>query len=234
MITKHQRNLFSFIRNYLTTVVSLGTLLALFIVMVCSMNVSSEGANIDDTSSPSTFDQYNHTIPDSTFHYDTDNKVVTVISKDTAKDVGPEKIDEPEIEEDTYYIELTDDEVYMLATLIYLEGNVESLDCQRAICSVVINRMNMWDMTLEEVIYQKNQFTPARLIKYYDPTDVQIGIVEEIMKHGVTIPEYVCYFRADRYHNWSGMNDFKYIDSTYFSFSDVDYGQYIKECNNEI
>lgn len=234
MTTKHQRKLFRFIRNYLTTVVSLGTLLALFIAIICSTNVPSEGDNINDNSSPTTSDQYNHTISDSTFNDDTDDEVADVISKDTTEDLSPEETDEPEIEEDTYYIELTDDEVYMLATLIYLEGNIESLDCQRAICSVVINRMTMWDMTLEEVIYQKNQFTPAHLIPHYNPTDVQLGIVEEIMKDGITIPEYVCYFRADYYHSWSGMNDFKYIDSTYFSFSDMDYEQYIKECNNEI
>lgn len=232
MITKYQRRTIAFIRKYLSTVVTIGVLLALVVVTVCSLSVSSEGTQYPETSSGTESIYYNEHEADVTRVVIEDNNSLSSNVDNNMKPETVSKVEESEVPE--YYIDLTDDEIYMLATLIYLEGNTESAECQKAICSVVINRMTLWDMTLEEVIYQKNQFTPARLIKYYDPTDVQIGIVEEIMKHGVTIPEYVCYFRADRYHNWSGMNDFKYIDSTYFSFSDVDYGQYIKECNNEI
>lgn len=220
MNKNYKRNLSKFIRNYLLTVVSLGMTLAIVVVTAYST----------DTQSKNSFNPSSNEI----IIYKSNDDVITDVSKDSTETESSDIVFKPNIDEVTYYVELSTSEIYMLATLIYLEGNTESIECQRAICSVVVNRMIMWDMSLEEVIYQKNQFTPAHLIEYYNPTDVQIEIVKEIMKDGVTIPEYVCYFRADHYHNWSGMNDYINLDHTYFSFSNMDYQQYIKECNNEI
>ena len=62
------------------------------------------------------------------------------------------------------YIELTDDEIYELATLVYLEAGAESYECQKAVASVVINRMTTQNKSLHSVIYAKNQFSPAYLI----------------------------------------------------------------------
>lgn len=125
----------------------------------------------------------------------------------------------------TPYVEVSPEERYALATLIYLEGRGESVKCQYAIGSVILNRYTTGDYaSLFDVIYEKGQFTPAYLIDETTPTDVQIGIAEELCFHGPTIPEYITYFRADRYHDWG--NDFpvpyNYIDNTYFSYdSDI-------------
>lgn len=119
------------------------------------------------------------------------------------------------------YVSLSSDERYALATLIWLEGRGESVECQYAIGSTVLNRYTTGNYgTLFDVIYEKGQFTPAYLIEESTPTDVQIGIVDELCFHGPTIPEYITYFRADDFHDWG--KDFpvpyNYIDNTYFSY----------------
>lgn len=119
------------------------------------------------------------------------------------------------------YVSLSSEERYALATLIWLEGRGESVECQYAIGSTVLNRYTTGDYdTLFDVIYEKGQFTPAYLIEESTPTDVQIAIAEELCFHGPTIPEYITYFRADDFHDWG--NEFpvpyNYIDNTYFSY----------------
>lgn len=124
---------------------------------------------------------------------------------------------------------LTDDEVYMLAALLYLEGRGESIECQEAICSVVLNRMSLWEMSLYDVIYQANpdpQFSTAYLVSSTVPEQEQIDVVNSVISNGVSIPEYVCYFRASYYHDWYGMNDYTDLDNTYFSYSDIDYAKF--------
>lgn len=119
----------------------------------------------------------------------------------------------------TPYIELTKDEKYMLATLIYLEGRGESLECQHAIGSVVLNRMATSGSDLESVIYAEGQFEPSYLIASTTPTDTQIEIVNELCINGPSLPEYVTYFRAGHYHEWGDLSPYTYIDNTYFSYS---------------
>lgn len=126
------------------------------------------------------------------------------------------------------WIDLTEEEKYMLAALIKLEAGGSSFECQSAICSVILNRLEngRWGNTLEDVIYAPLQFSPAHKIPDTTPNDEQINIVENICKNGPTIPKYVLYFRADYFHSWEGMIDYCYIDTTYFSYSINDYIQY--------
>lgn len=124
------------------------------------------------------------------------------------------------------YIHLTDDEIYELATLVWLEGYAESPDCQRAIVSVVINRMRLWNMSLKDVIYASGQFTPAWMIEFTAPDLAQIGYVLDVIEYGPNIPKYVCYFRSKHFHSWHGMHDFEQMGKTYFSYSSQDYELY--------
>lgn len=122
-------------------------------------------------------------------------------------------------DEITYYIELTEDEIYDLATLVFLEAGGESYECQKAVASVVINRVTTSGKSLYDIIYEKNQFTPANLIECREPTESTMNAVIEVCTNGPTIPEYVTYFRADYYHNFSEyLEDYINIDSTYFSY----------------
>lgn len=183
MITKGRKKTRDFLRRYLMTVVSVGTILALFVFAVCSLGVSTSGSNLPKLTEPEVNNSVHIDYVDEHASRGPSREPVTLtlVSTATPDELSTEPESEPEVEEVTYYVELTDEEINMLATLIYLEGNTESVECQKAICSVVINRMLLCDMTVEEVIYQKNQFTPARLIQYYEPTQVQLDVVNEII-----------------------------------------------------
>lgn len=77
-----------------------------------------------------------------------------------------------EIEEETEPViesvyEYTEEELDLLARLIYSEAGIESYDTKLKIGSVVLNRMEdpYFPNTLREVIYQKNQFSVTFLVK---------------------------------------------------------------------
>lgn len=116
------------------------------------------------------------------------------------------------------YIEFSEDEIYELATLVYLESGTEPYECQLAIASVVINRMNTTGQSLKEVIYAKNQFSPAYLIESSEPNESTLNAVREVVQNGPTVPEYVTFFRADYYHDWSDLIiPYCVYGNTYFS-----------------
>lgn len=124
------------------------------------------------------------------------------------------------------YIILTDSEKKMIASLVYLEARGESLECQEAVASVIINRFTTGDCnSIEDVIYAKRQFTPAKYVSSTTPTKTQLDIVEKIALTGPTIPEYVTYFRARYYHNWGGLHNYCYYSNTYFSYDQEVYNQ---------
>jgi hypothetical protein len=124
------------------------------------------------------------------------------------------------VEPITYKYNLTPDQSEMLARLVYLEGNTESLACQKGIVSVIINRLNSgyWGNTLRSVIYAKNQFTPAKRIPYVTPNSTNYEAVDHVLRYGVTLPTYVLYFRANHHHRWSGYRWYIQIDKTYFGY----------------
>lgn len=128
----------------------------------------------------------------------------------------------PELDEP--YITFTDEEKRILATLIRLEAGGASYECQMAVGSVVLNRMAAWNKSLEKVVFQKNQFSPAYLInrKYkngeyvYKPYDICWEVVDDLCENGPTIPYYVLYFRAGHHHKWA--IPYCEMDGTYFSY----------------
>lgn len=116
------------------------------------------------------------------------------------------------------YIYLTDEEIRDFATLVYLEGGNQSYECQLAIASVIVNRMTTSNSSLYDVMYAKNQFTPANRIKQHSPSESTLNAVKEVITYGPTIPEHVIFFRADYYHNWgSWVEPYIVYDNTYFS-----------------
>jgi spore germination cell wall hydrolase CwlJ-like protein len=107
-----------------------------------------------------------------------------------------------------------------LARLVFLEANMESLECQKAIASVIINRVNSgyWGNTVNSVIYAKNQFTPASRIPYTTPTATNYEAVDYVLNNGATLPSYVLYFRAGYHFSWSGYVPYKSIGNTCFGY----------------
>lgn len=119
------------------------------------------------------------------------------------------------------FIDLKDNEIKTLATHVTLEAGVECYDCQKDVASVVINRMLVDDLTLDEVIYAENQFTPAYMISYFKPTETSLEAVNEVVAEGTTLPLYVTYFRSGWYHEWGNLVGYRQYENTYFSY-DVD------------
>lgn len=107
----------------------------------------------------------------------------------------------------------------LIAKLLYHEARGESVECQRAVVSVIFNRLKTgyWGDTFYKVIYAKNQFEPVArgLINGTKPSQAQYDAVDYVIKNGVTVPENVIYFRANYFFDWA--TDYISIDNTYFS-----------------
>lgn len=128
-------------------------------------------------------------------------------------------------------LSLTDEEIYTLATALWLEGRGESTECQLGIGSVILNRMTTRGMTLNEVLYEYTngfyQFSVAPYISSSSPNDMTLASAEELVTNGPSMPLCVTYFRAGYYHDWSDLIlPYVNIDNTYFSHD-------IRLCENE-
>jgi hypothetical protein len=128
------------------------------------------------------------------------------------------------VKEPTYKYNITSAEREMLARLVYREANIESLECQMAVISVVINRWQdgRWGDSLEDVIYSPYQFTPANLLYKTTPTELNYTAVDLVLQNGCTLPPYVMFFRADYHFNWDGYKPYAQIDCTCFGYLEVD------------
>ncbi len=125
-------------------------------------------------------------------------------------------------------ITLTEDETTMLAALVTLEVGSESYECQKAIASLVINRMLTSDSTVSEVIYAKNQFSVAGRVASTTPSKQCMEAVNEVLNTGTTLPIYVTFFRSRYYHSWGDQVPYGIIDHTYFTYSQALMNKYVK------
>ena len=152
-------------------------------------------------------------------------EVPVEVEKEVIIEVEKEVIIEIE-KEPTYAYNITSAEREMLARLLYREANTESVECQHAIVSVIINRWQsgMWGETLTEVVYSPDQFEPANLIYCTTPTEQNYEAVDYVLKYGVTIPSYVMYFRADwGFSNvWYDYQEYRKIDNVCFGYMEKD------------
>lgn len=127
------------------------------------------------------------------------------------------------------FVTLTEDEATLLAALVTLEAGAESYECQKAVASLVINRMLTSGSTLEGVIYAKNQFSVASRVASTTPFTSCVNAVEEVLTEGTTIPIYVTFFRASYYHTWGDQVAYCCIDNTYFSYSQALKNKYVSK-----
>ena len=115
-------------------------------------------------------------------------------------------------------VTLSDVEIRDLATLVFLESGNEPYECQLAVASVIINRMVNDDLSLYDVMYAPNQFSPTSIISSSSPSESTLSAVYEVLQNGTTIPNYVTFFRASYYHNWSSyIVPYCVYGNTYFS-----------------
>lgn len=147
--------------------------------------------------------------------------VITVPSYESSK---------PVIDEQSTYYNVTAEERDMLATLCYLEAGGCSQECQRLVISVVFNRLdsgrwkkdvnNDGKITLYDIVYYPNAFSPAKLISKYHSKTTQscYDAVDYIIENGPACPNYVRYFRADHDFDWDNYRSYTSIDNTYFGY----------------
>lgn len=126
--------------------------LALFLIVKSSTIISSGGS----LSSPKTSEMTS---------VSGEQSQPTVTSAESLED-PPEttqslQIEEIDVPEHKPVYNYTEEELDLLARLIYSEGGIESYDTQLKIGSVVMNRVDdpYFPNTIREVIYQKNQFS---------------------------------------------------------------------------
>lgn len=79
---------------------------------------------------------------------------------------------------------ITQAEIDMLASITYLEAGNQSMAGKRAVVEVVLNRVlsNEFPNTVEEVLYQKGQFTPAAKITSTIGGDDEYTAVEQVLQ----------------------------------------------------
>ena len=147
-------------------------------------------------------------------------QVEVVKEVEIIKEVPVEVLVEP-----TYVYNVTSEEREMLARLVYREVNIESVECQRAVVSVVLNRLEsgQWGDSIKDVIYAAGQFSPAYLLSSTTPNNANYEAVDYVLKNGSSLPSYVLYFRSDYHFNWQGYKPYTSIDQTCFGYLETDF-----------
>lgn len=158
---------------------------------------------------------------------------ITTVSKNELAETAPSEVTEviifdaelPQVESSTEcdpiaYYAMSDDEVELFAKLVYLESGSTSVDCQRAVASVVLNRITTQHSDLKSVIYAKGQFAVASKLSNAKYSEESMDAVKYVLLNGPTVPEYVTYFREGHYFNWGADHKgYTNIDNVYFSYS---------------
>ena len=135
---------------------------------------------------------------------DTPSNIISPIPEEDIPESSAPEVEEPEetyegeytIPEPIY--DYTEEELDLLARLIYSEGGIESYETQLKIGSVVMNRVLSEDPwfpdTIREVIYQKNQFSVTFILKDGVPMIDQPADEEakraayEVLTYGSVLP----------------------------------------------
>lgn len=105
-------------------------------------------------------------------------------------------------------------DINLLACLVFGEAGNQSDECQRAVASVVINRINSSEFpnTCRGVIYQKSQFTGGKS----KMSDDSYRNTLYVLQNGSTLPSWVMYFRMSYHFDWSEYTQYKKIGSECF------------------
>lgn len=110
--------------------------------------------------------------------------------------------------------DFTEDEIYMFASLIFLEAGACSYECQLAVGSVVLNLMKKENRSLKSCIYAKGHFSVAKSISRKKVSDTSLKAARYLAENGPTIK--ATSFRTKHYHTWA--TPYCKIDNVYFSY----------------
>lgn len=121
----------------------------------------------------------------------------------------------------TLSMEYTEEDIMLLATVIYAEAGICDDEEKYRVGNVVINRVNDIEHndfknvnSIREVIYQKTQFTSVDGDAWnHGPTEIEMRIARELLEGKRILPDYVVWFsKAHRYGE-------KYYKSSWHVFS---------------
>ena len=111
-------------------------------------------------------------------------------------------------------VRLSENDIQLIAKLVYEEAGAQSYKCQKAIASVVINRMIRYNKTARQVIFEPGVFSVS--ISGTRASAESIRAVRDVVKNGTTLPKNVLAFRNQHYHRGFG-RPYCCIDGVYFS-----------------
>lgn len=112
-------------------------------------------------------------------------------------------------------VKVSEKDIRDIAALVYLEAGSQSYRCQKAIASVIFNRMMKYDMTAQQVIHQSGVFSPASRVSSTTPSSSCMMAVREVLEEGTTLPRNVVAFRNGHYHTFG--RRYCCIDGVYFT-----------------
>lgn len=205
-------------KQFIAILLCIGIMIASVVVIASCVDKENEVTTYQVTTNPPRTSTTSAVIPETTV------KVEASSNTTAPNDTNP-----PEPEVTTYY-NITAEERDMLATLCYLEASICSPECQRAIVSVIFNRLESgkWrkdmnkdgEITLYDIVYYPNAFTPSGLIDSYKNKTTQdcYDAVDYVVANGPTVPTYVRYFRTNYHFSWDGYEGYCDMDNVYFGY----------------
>ena len=103
---------------------------------------------------------------------------------------------EPVRGEPRYGIELTEDEKWFIAKVVWVEARGESREGQQAVAEVILNRLvsDKFSDTLQGVVYAPDQFRSAKFLDKAKPYQMQYETVENALLGPYVLPEDVVHF----------------------------------------
>lgn len=94
-------------------------------------------------------------------------------------------------------IEISENDIDLMARIVYLESNTETFAGQRMVAEVILNRVLQGDMggdNIEDVIFEKNQFSTAKTVANAEPNETNYQAVIAALYETPITDEDVVYF----------------------------------------
>lgn len=112
-----------------------------------------------------------------------------------------------------YVIEVSDEDIQLMARVVMSEGSILSIEGKQAIAETIINRVlsDKFPNSVNEVVYMPDAFSTKN---NGEPTIECLDAVLTALEFHA-FPESMLYFRANRYHEFA--YPYMQIGNTYFS-----------------
>jgi spore germination cell wall hydrolase CwlJ-like protein len=92
----------------------------------------------------------------------------------------------------------SDYEIALLERVVMSEASIEPYECKVAVCETILNRCDMYNSNIEDVVYSPNQYSMAD--NGYPTDEVRLA-VQQAISYRIS-PSNMIYFRQDYYHSF--------------------------------